>query len=565
MRPLIRWLLAIALLPAVASAAVSVVDETGAPLRLVPRPNDPPVPYVVITDRHLQGAFMRLAQVRTHGGLNAAVVSLQTIENNYAAGVDLAEKVRLFLRDAHANWQTRWVLLGGDAGVVPIRCARLRLGPGIGDIDLPTDQYYACLDGSWNADGDSLWGENPGPGEPGDAVDFIPELFVGRAPVGAAAEAVAFVQRTLDYEDRLAATSPRSCLLAAEILGATYDLAYTAEQLRPVLEGDPGRSLLRLYENSAGWPGALPESRPALLQAFDGGLDLAVLLGAGGRGVFSAGQDPVDRVTSEDLLGLTNAPLYPIVYAMSAYTTDPGDPLSIGNALLNARRGGAAAVLGTTDLQYVVVGTIFMDDFFARALGPSASPIGAALASTIAAHAQLQGDSYRLTTQGMMLLGDPTLLIDSPSSGSDPFAAAADVASKVGTFAGELTSTTLAITERTGGSLPAGGAVASGARVEFEAQMMRARLEVPEPSLARTGTTVRFELPSDAAGTYMLDVFDASGRLVRALARGAAAPGRFELRWDLRSEGGATVPAGVYFVRLKVAGNSLAHRVVVLR
>jgi hypothetical protein len=48
-----------------------------------------------------------------------------------------------------------------------------------------------------------------------------------------------------------------------------------------------------------------------------------------------------DYVTSNDMLGLTNAQS-PIVYVESAYTTDPDPPLSIGAALMLARRGGAA-------------------------------------------------------------------------------------------------------------------------------------------------------------------------------------------------------------------------------
>jgi hypothetical protein len=565
MRPLMGWILTVALLPGAASAAVSVVEGGTPSVRRSLRPNVAPVPYLVITNRQLQGTFMRLAQARTHGGLNAAVVTLEEIERKYPAGVDLVERVRLFLRDAYANWGTRWVLLGGDDSVVPIRRAHLRLGGILGDIDMPTDQYYAALDGTWNADGDGFWGESPGPGEPGDDVDLVPELFVGRAPVRTPAEAVAFVQRSLDYEDRLVHETARSALLAAEILGAGFDQAPDAEHLRPALEANPNRSIVRLYENSAAHPGSLQESRPSLLEALDGGFDLAVLLGAGGRGVILAGQDPVDRVNSEDMLGLTNAPHYPIVYAMSAYTTDPGDPLSVGNALMRAGDGGAAAVIGATDCPYVYPNVILMNDFFARALGPNATPIGEALAGAIAANATLLGDDFRVTTQGTMLLGDPALRIDSQGSAGGPVAAALDVLHKVGRTAGDLTGATLAITGHVGESFRSGVAVKTSAQREAEAQMAQARLDTPVPSLARTSTTMRFELPRGAAGAYALDVFDVSGRRVRAVARGAAAPGRFEHSWDLRSDSGAPVPGGIYFVRLEFAGTLLAHRVVVLR
>src|SRR5262245_24347075 len=133
-RLLVRLVLALELLPAAASAAVTLVDVGGAAPPELLRPNDPPVPYLVITDRRLQGAFVRLAQERRQRGLQAAVVTLQAIDSGYPDGVDLAERIRLFLRDAHANWGTHWVLLGGDASVVPMRRARLRLGGSLGDI-----------------------------------------------------------------------------------------------------------------------------------------------------------------------------------------------------------------------------------------------------------------------------------------------------------------------------------------------------------------------------------------------------------------------------------------------
>jgi len=590
MRPFMRWILAVALLPNTLSAAIlPVAEEGGAAPSLVPRPNDRPVPYLVVTDRHLQGAFMPLVQARTRGGLRAAIVTLETIENDYPGGVDLAERIRMFLKDARANWGTQWVLLGGDASVVPVRRARLRVG-GLGDIDVATDQYYACLGGSWNADGDGLWGESPGPGEPGDDVDMTPELFVGRAPVRTAAEAGGFVRRTLDYEARLESARPRSALLAAEVINGLVDGAQSAEALRPALEADPDRRIDRLYENPAPWPGSLQESRPALLESLAGGFDLAVLIGAGGPGVIVAGNDYTDHVTGDDLLGLTNAPLYPFVYALSAFTTDPDAALSIGAALMHARRGGAAAVIGTSHLQLVGLAEQFMFRFFDEALGAAAARIGEAQAhAIIASHALFQNDFQRLTTQGNVLFGDPALRLDprgasialrrpgrpvfparveAAGSGSEPAAAVGGVArnTAVADGASRLEDLSLAMTgiERQ----PSRVATPAAARAPRPGQVepARARLETPSPSPARSATALRFVLPGNANGArYELAIFDLLGRRVRALSEGTATPGRFEIQWDLRSDAGAPVADGVYLVRLSLGGTFLAHRLLVLR
>jgi hypothetical protein len=553
MRPIFRWALAAALLPSSLHAAtLPEAGQGGSPAR----PGAIATPYVVVTERRLQGAFMPLVQARTRAGLSAAVVTIESIEQAYPAGVDRAERIRMFLKDAHANG-TQWVLLGGDDSVVPMRRARLRLGlPGLpGDLDLPTDQYYACLDGTWNADGDAFWGENPGPGEPGDDVDFFPELYVGRAPVHDAAEAVEFVRRTLAYEDRLAAGGPRSALLAAEDINSIVDGAQIVENLvRPALEADPDRSIVRMYERAADWPGSLQESRPALLDALAGGFDLAVLVGAGGHGVLVAGKDFCcdDYVTSNDMLGLTNAPQYPIVYVESAYTTGPAPPLSIGAALMLARRGGAAAVIGTTDLQFVSAGGSLMREFFDQALAAGTPPIGQALAGAITAlNSQQTFDLFRLTTQGTVLFGDPALHLD-------------PVAAPVATRAPRRNEYSVRAV--------AGSAPGAGVLTAVDANAATATNPAPvtaagaRSDVARSMATLRFDLPPSAAGArYRLAVFDVLGRQVRALPEGTAGAGRFKVSWDLRSDAGTRVADGLYFARLSFAGISRASRVLVVK
>ncbi|MBX2820407.1 MAG: PKD domain-containing protein [Rhodothermaceae bacterium] len=65
------------------------------------------------------------------------------------------------------------------------------------------------------------------------------------------------------------------------------------------------------------------------------------------------------------------------------------------------------------------------------------------------------------------------------------------------------------------------------------------------------GTTqIRYELPADAQ--VSLNVFDVSGRRVRALEQGTKAPGLHEVSWDALDDGGNAVVSGLYFYRLTV-------------
>jgi hypothetical protein len=82
----------------------------------------------------------------------------------------------------------------------------------------------------------------------------------------------------------------------------------------------------------------------------------------------------------------------------------------------------------------------------------------------------------------------------------------------------------------------------------------------PNPVL--TGTQVSYAL--EHAGLASLDVYDATGRLVRSLASGTQKAGTYSAAWDSRDMSGRSVPAGVYYVRLSADRTSTA-RVTVVR
>ena len=84
----------------------------------------------------------------------------------------------------------------------------------------------------------------------------------------------------------------------------------------------------------------------------------------------------------------------------------------------------------------------------------------------------------------------------------------------------------------------------------------------PNP-FART-TSISFTMPAKVSGG-MLEVFDALGRQVRVLARGAMAVGRHAVTWDGRDASGRPVASGVLLARLVAGDVRRACRVVLLR
>ncbi len=68
------------------------------------------------------------------------------------------------------------------------------------------------------------------------------------------------------------------------------------------------------------------------------------------------------------------------------------------------------------------------------------------------------------------------------------------------------------------------------------------------PNPFREDSAIRFHAAGD--GPVRMEIFDASGRLVRGIPAWPAASGIGEIVWDGRQESGREAPAGVYFLRL---------------
>lgn len=83
-----------------------------------------------------------------------------------------------------------------------------------------------------------------------------------------------------------------------------------------------------------------------------------------------------------------------------------------------------------------------------------------------------------------------------------------------------------------------------------------------QPNPFRQGTAIEYCLPADTdPSSLSAGIFDAAGHAIRALVPEARDAGRGVLRWDGRDAGGARMPAGIYFCRLK-AGSVISTRAI---
>ena len=183
--------------------------------------------YVLVTSEAIRDAGVNpsvynLLTHRQNQGLTATAVTIESILAGYG-GVDDAEKLRNFILDAYNNWETDYVLLGGDIDVVPMRKLYVETWPGSSyREDMPSDLYFQCLDGSYNSDEDGKWGE-PTDGPGGADVDLAAEVYIGRASAETAEELSNWMFKTLAYE----MTPPdgeflTSALMVGEYLGANF-------------------------------------------------------------------------------------------------------------------------------------------------------------------------------------------------------------------------------------------------------------------------------------------------------------------------------------------------------
>lgn len=78
-------------------------------------------------------------------------------------------------------------------------------------------------------------------------------------------------------------------------------------------------------------------------------------------------------------------------------------------------------------------------------------------------------------------------------------------------------------------------------------------------------TTLSYTLPEGNATRVRLNVYDASGRLVRHLVDATESGGRHFVTWQGRNDDGDAVTSGIYFSQLEWEGHRLARRMVLVR
>ena len=168
---------------------------------------------LVITKAEWIEHFGEYLNLYNDKGIRTRIVALEDI---YASmeGCDEQEQIRNYIIQEYEDNGIQMVSLGGDVSIVPYRSLYCWAQEGYED-QLPSDMYYACLDGTLNDDNDDRWGEV-------DEDDLLPEIGIGRLPFNNETQFNNIMNKTLSYLQTPVLGEFTSPILGAEHLGDGY-------------------------------------------------------------------------------------------------------------------------------------------------------------------------------------------------------------------------------------------------------------------------------------------------------------------------------------------------------
>lgn len=167
---------------------------------------------LIITNEALAPDFQNFADFKSSCGYFTEIITTETIYATYD-GADEQEQIRNCIIDYYTNHNTQFVILGGDSDpgnsadyIIPHRGLFAQ-----DELDIPSDMYYCCLDGTWNEDGDNRWGES---GE----TDLFAEVLIGRFCVDQTSEIENLTAKNIAYQTNPVTEDIEKALMLGEQL-----------------------------------------------------------------------------------------------------------------------------------------------------------------------------------------------------------------------------------------------------------------------------------------------------------------------------------------------------------
>lgn len=338
-----------------------------------------------------------LVALRQSQGLQVEVVKLDAIYDEFHSGIPNPEGIRQFLRYAYRHWSPppRFVLLVGE-GVVNNRLSIER-----GNIiPVPLHQtltYGAAASDHWYT---LLEGE-----------DHIPELTVGRLPVGNRKELEAVVAKIVNYEQSSVDTwRNRYLLIGAGGYGDVF--GYQSETLINEIVS-PSFHPERLYLS-----GSLEDpyvgGTEDLLRYLRDGVALVNFRGHGGGAIWS----DAGLLDLDDIELIENRGKLPVVTSMTCFTCDfTSGRRSLGEALVCQEEVGSVAIWGSTGLGWLWNDYYLLKELFSVMSTEPGLTLGEMLLKAKTSYLLIHGSELAISeVHQYTLLGDPATKLVLPES-----------------------------------------------------------------------------------------------------------------------------------------------------
>ena len=424
---------------------------------------DPKIEMLIITpegDDGFYNAVKPLRDWKNEKGVKTIIL------NNYSlyGDGDPAEDIRDMIKFYYEKENIQWVLLCGDveSGLIPIREV-LNDDVGfwdesekVGSADYkPTDYYYADLTGTWDSNGNGVYGESTFKTGGQDEIDWIPEVYVGRLPAGDVNELGEMINKTLKYEiDPYIEDWMGKMLLGGGISdlpgGGDVDGEDEARLTTYIWQHytQYEMNFTHLINFNAAYytpPGTYsPLTRNNFNNSLTSGYSTVLFAGHGDIGLYTDWEEPI-IYNYDDAIVSNNIDMPSLIYAdaCSTSTYDQNDN-SIGETLIKRPNSGAIGYIGSLrvtwympdDLELEIMNRanakLFWKEFFqnkkfqqGKALYDSkVSYINSDYFKNERVNAENYDEPERKNLLTYCLLGDPEIDIytDKPANASNPFA-----------------------------------------------------------------------------------------------------------------------------------------------
>ncbi len=318
---------------------------------------------VIINDTSYLDAVTPLVEWKNYKGVKTIALY------NYSdyEGRDKAEKIRNMIKSFYSSHNIRWVLLAGDAdeNLIPIRYV---YNPDTAEIEgeseysnwdeyyKPTDFYYSDLSGTWDDNGNGIFGESAAKSGSVDEISWIPEVYVGRLPANNPLELSLMINKTLNYEKAMNIGNWMNRMLLAGGI-SSYNPPEDEARLTEYIWQNYVLSDMNFTHLTKTTSSFSPTAPPLLNQL--GGLNNTSFrnnLNSGYSTIIFAGHGDPTRFTdatsenfysNTDALSSTNINMPSLVYADVCTTAsyDKGDD-SIGERLIKQSNSGAIGYIG---------------------------------------------------------------------------------------------------------------------------------------------------------------------------------------------------------------------------